>query len=140
MTDTIKTTTGVAPQYLIFEHDAAWGRPGTTWFDHGYEPENAPAEKPQGRVSRFEVPTVRAMPQNVAIALKACDDVAAMLPKLTDQEAQLFAMIVRDCDRQEATWEQRTSLVLSGWRYGDMTRLRASIRRIKKATAPRRGR
>ena len=122
-----------APAYLLWENGAAYGRNGTVWFKW-YEPEEAPAVKPRGYVSRFQVPTAVLMPKNRAIGIDFCDRLAGLLPKLDDAQAATLARWLSRASAELDADPEMSSLVLTGWRYGEVREAERFARQMLKGS------
>lgn len=123
-----------APAYLRHEHAAAWARTGATWFEW-YDADDAPAAKPAGYISRFEVSTAVAMPAHRQAGIALCDDIEAMIPMLSDRDALSLSYDARSYEAALTTGDERSSLIVSGWRYGAVHKLHATARKMAAPTA-----
>lgn len=127
MSDELNLVSVRVPQYLKPEHNAAYARNGRAYFWQ-YEPEEAPAERPSGWVSRFEVPTARYMTRHRQEALAWLDELEALIPALDDVDVRRLAY---ECQFREDALDGldvMSSLTRTGWRYGAVYLARKSAR------------
>lgn len=130
MSDTIsEIKNGALPAYIQFEHGAAWARNGATWFEW-YDAAEAPAVKPSGYGSRFEVPTAVNMPMHRAAGIALCDRLELLLPALSDVDALRLSYEARRITSGMDSDSECSSLIVSGWRYGQVYKIEQLARKM----------